>query len=383
MTTDNVKGFNDITGTEAVKRQKIREILVENFQQYSFEPVETPIIEYEEFVRGENISDEVISDIFKLEDKGKRKLALRYEFTFQLKRLAKNQKLPLKVYQIGPVFRDEPTSANRFRQFTQCDADILGAGIKDEAEILALAARICKELKIDSKILVNNRKLINSVIKSLGISNTEFVLREIDKIDKQGEDDVKSNMGKFISKDKIVRLFKLLNKPLSFFKKYDGYNETKQLIDLCGIYGVKPVFSLGLARGLSYYNGSVFEIKSGMKESIAAGGSYLINGIPATGISFGLERLSTLSKIKMGEIIDYLIISINQDKEAIKLAEKLRKKGKAIIIIDKISKGLDYANIKKIPYVIFIGKDEVKKKKIKLRDMKTGKEKLISEKTLC
>ena len=379
MTTDNVKGFNDIIGTEAVKRQKIREILVENFQKYSFEPVETPIIEYEEFVRGENISDEVISDIFKLEDKGKRKLALRYEFTFQLKRLAKNQKLPLKVYQIGPVFRDEPTSANRFRQFTQADADILGAGIKDEAEILALAARICKELKIDSKILVNNRKLINSVIKSLGISNTEFVLREIDKIDKQGEDDVKSNMGKFISKDKIVRLFKLLNKPLSFFKKYDGYNETKQLIDLCGIYGVKPVFSLGLARGLSYYNGSVFEIKSGMKESIAAGGSYLINGIPATGISFGLERLSTLSKIKMGEIIDYLIISINQDKEAIKLAEKLRKKGKAIIIIDKISKGLDYANIKKIPYVIFIGKDEVKKKKIKLRDMKTGKEKFISE----
>ncbi|MEK6848380.1 MAG: ATP phosphoribosyltransferase regulatory subunit, partial [Nanoarchaeota archaeon] len=154
MTTDTVKGFNDITGADALKRQKIREILVENFKKYSFEPVETPIIEYEEFVRGENISDEVISDIFKLEDKGKRKLALRYEFTFQLKRLAKNQKLPLKVYQIGPVFRDEPTSANRFRQFTQCDADIIGSTIKDEAEIIALAARICKELKIDSKILV-------------------------------------------------------------------------------------------------------------------------------------------------------------------------------------------------------------------------------------
>src|SRR3989344_4459345 len=115
MTENNlVKGFNDYTGEEAEKREEIRKILVSTFEKYGFEPAETPILEIESFVRGDNAQDGVVSDIFKLKDKGERNLALRYEFTFQLKRIAKNKKLPYKRYQIGPVFRDEPVSANRF-----------------------------------------------------------------------------------------------------------------------------------------------------------------------------------------------------------------------------------------------------------------------------
>jgi len=95
MTTESVKGFNDFTGEEAVKREEIKKILVSVFEKYGFEPAETPIIEYEKFVKGENQNDEVISDIFKLRDKGKRTLALRYEFTFQLKRISKNKKTSL------------------------------------------------------------------------------------------------------------------------------------------------------------------------------------------------------------------------------------------------------------------------------------------------
>src|SRR3989304_1057792 len=115
-----VKGFRDFSGKEAEKRAEIRKIIVETFEKYGFEPAETPIIESEEFVRGENKQDEAVSDIFKLQDKGKRNLALRYEFTFQLKRLMRNKKLPYKRYQIGPVFRDEPISGNRMRQFISC-----------------------------------------------------------------------------------------------------------------------------------------------------------------------------------------------------------------------------------------------------------------------
>ena len=127
MKTEKVKGFNDFTGEEALKRTEIKKILVETFEKYGFEPAETPMIEYEEFVRGQNQNDEAVSDIFKLKDKGKRKLALRYEFTFQLKRIAKNKKIPYKRYQIGEVFRDEPVQSNRVRQFTQCDVDIAGS----------------------------------------------------------------------------------------------------------------------------------------------------------------------------------------------------------------------------------------------------------------
>ena len=127
MKSDIVKGFKDFTGEEAEKRASIRKILIEVFENYGFEAAETPLIEYAEFVRGENINDEVVSDIFRLKDRGGRNLALRYEFTFQLKRLMKNKKLPFKRYQIGEVFRDEPVSVNRLRQFTQCDVDVVGS----------------------------------------------------------------------------------------------------------------------------------------------------------------------------------------------------------------------------------------------------------------
>ena len=146
MANETVKGFGDYVGIEAVRRQRIKGILANIFKTYGFELSETPIIEFEEFVRGDNANDEAVSDVFRLEDKGKRKLALRYEFTFQLKRIASNKKLPFKRYQIGEVFRDEPTTGNRFRQFTQCDVDIVGSTIKEEAEILAVASEIMKEL---------------------------------------------------------------------------------------------------------------------------------------------------------------------------------------------------------------------------------------------
>lgn len=381
MITDTVRGFADYTGEEAEKREKIRKLLVENFELYGFEPAETPIVEYEEFVKGENEYDEAVSDIFRLKDKGERNLALRYEFTFQLKRLAKNRKLPYKRFQIGYVFRDEPVSANRFRQFTQCDVDVVGANLKEEAEVLALFSRVLDKLEIKAEIQVNNRKLLRDMIKSLGIENFEFVMREVDKIDKQGEDLVKLNLIKLISKDKIFELFKLLKKPLSSFKDFEGYKELKELIDLCKAYGIKVKFNPGLARGLSYYVGNIFEIKTKTKETFAAGGSYLINEIPSTGISFGLDRLSQLADIKP-ENKKILIINIGQDKKSIELAEKLRNSGKQTIVYDKVSKGLEFANVSQIPFVIFLGSDEVKKKKFKLRDMKSGKEEMLGIKEL-
>ena len=137
MNSENVKGFRDIE--DSSKKIKIRKIFEDTFSLYGFIPVETPIIEYEEFVKGNNPNDEAVSSIFKLKDRGDRNLALRYELTFQLKRLSQNKKLPYKRFEIGPVFRDEPVGQNRWRQFSQCDADIIGSTVKDEAEILKMA----------------------------------------------------------------------------------------------------------------------------------------------------------------------------------------------------------------------------------------------------
>ncbi|MFA5175957.1 MAG: ATP phosphoribosyltransferase regulatory subunit [Candidatus Nanoarchaeia archaeon] len=375
---ETIKGFRDIIGIDAIKRERIKEILIKNFKLYGFEPAETPIIEAEEFVKADNTS-EVISDIYRLQDKGQRKLALRYEFTFQLKRLAQNKKLPFKRYQLGEVFRDEPVSSNRFRQFTQCDVDIVGSSIKDEAEILSLTKKIFEDLKIDCVIYMNNRKLLNEILDKNNIFNKIEVIKEIDKLDKLDEKEIKENLKKYKA-EKILDIFK---KPESYFKTFDSYKEIEELKKYCEYYNVEIKFLPSLARGLSYYNGTIFEIKTKeMKETICAGGSYLINNIQSSGISFGLDRIGSIAQVDVDEK-KVLIISLEQDKNSIELVKKLRKNFVSVdIMFGKVSKALEFANSYNIPYVVFIGAEEIKKKKYKLRDMKTGKETYLSEKDL-
>jgi len=403
MKTNLVKGFQDFTGKDAQKRAEIRKILVETFEKYGFEPAETPIIEEEKFVRGENPEDEVISDIYKLKDKGKRKLALRYEFTFQLKRLAKNKKLPYRRYQIGEVFRDEPVSSNRFRQFTQCDIDVVGGKIKQEAEILSLVSEVMKKLGIKFVIYFNNRKLLEGVLKRIfnldNYKDIRKMIKALDERDKKSLREVlKGLKDKKLESDFIAFLRTVRNNDLeklnSYFlgvlknrrkeESYDkstfrkGYEELKDLIKYCKYYKVPLKFDGSLARGLSYYNGTVFEVKTkGVKDAIGGGGSYPVNNLQATGISFGFDRLSKLAKIK-SEKETFLVVSLGQDKEAIKLAQKIRKQGKtASLFYGKPSKALEYANSYNIEKVIFVGNKEVKSKKFKVKDMKSGKEVLL------
>ena len=376
---ETVKGFRDFIGEEAEKLEYLKKILTKNFKLYGFEPAETPIVEYKEFVQGSNPNDEAVSDIFRLKDKGNRNLALRYEFTFQLKRLMQNQKLPYKRYSIGPVFRDEPVSSNRLRQFTQADIDIVGSSLKDEAEIFAVVKRILDELKVNFTIYINNRKLLNEILEKENVNKKDFenVIGEIDKLDKLPEAEIKNNLRKY----KAEKILSALRK--NDFEKYENYREIKELKAYCKYYNLKLEFSPILARGLSYYNGSVFEVKTKeMKETITAGGSYIFNNIQCTGISFGLERLSSLIKLNQEED-KYMVLSIAQDEKAVEVAEKLRQKGKTVYFMSgKISKALEYANSKNINKVIFLGEDEVKKNKLKLKNMKTGREELLSFKDI-
>jgi len=374
MKTENVKGFKDFTGKEAEQRKTIKEIISKTFEKYNFEEIETPLIEYEEFVKGTNLQDEAVSDIFKLTDKGKRKLALRYEFTFQLKRLAKNKKLPYKRFQIGPVFRDEPVQGNRLRQFTQCDIDIIGSNIKNEAEILVIIKEILTKLKVKSVLYVNNRKLLDEILDEFKIKNKESVLREIDKLDKLPKKEVKENLKK-LGAEKVLNVF---NQPISYFKKYKAYSEIQELKKYCKYYGINIVFAPFLVRGLSYYNGNVWEIKSNIKETICAGGSYLVNNIQSTGISCSVERLQVVSKV-IPNIEKVLVVSLDQDQQAIKIAQQLRNQGmNTTLFYGKPSKALEYANSYNIKKTIFVGAKEVQKKKFKIKNMKTGKEKVIT-----
>ncbi len=394
---DRVKGFQDIMPPESLKRNKVRKIIEKYFQLYGFLPVETPVIEFDETMRSDNLEkeDEAVSDRFRLKDRGGRNLGLRYEFTFQLARIMKsnpNMKLPFRRYQIGEVFRDEPIGTGRYRQFTQCDADIIGdSSVESEAECLVLVSEALKEMKINLEIQVNNRKLINSIIESVEIKEIVPVMRELDKLEKLGEDIVKSNLLKYADSNRIITLFKLLQKDLKFYKDnaFDGAQEIEDLIEECSRYGIKIKFNPFMIRGLGYYTGNIFEIKEPGKNSIAAGGrydklvgKYINKQIPSVGISFGLDRVCELAKIKV-EGTKVIVISLNQDKEMIKTGKFLRKSGiSCITTSEKVGKALEFANALEIPYAVFIGDEELQKKKFKLKEMKSGTEKYFTEKQL-
>ena len=371
---ETVKGFRDYTGEDAEKREAVRRILVETLEKYGFQPAENPIVEYEEFVKGDNEKDEAVSDIFKLKDKGARALALRYELTFQLKRIMQNKKLPYKRYEIGPVFRDEPVQGNRLRQFTQADSDIIGMDSpRDEAEIIILSSEVMKKLGIDAIINVNSRELINEVLEEQGVKSgdREEVIKIIDKLDKKKESEITSELKQFNAE----RVLEIFTKNEKYFKKYKSYSQIEEIRKYCNMAGVIFNFLPTLARGLSYYNKAVYEIKTKqMKETITGGGSYMFNGIQCTGISFGIERLCQLAKINL-EKEKFLIISLNQDKKSIEITQKLREKGKiATIYYGRPSKALEFANAYNYNKIVFVGDKEIKSRKFKVKDMKIGKE---------
>ena len=396
---DTVKGFRDFLPPESLKREVVVETIKKYFELYGFLPVETPVVEFDELMRSDSLAeeDETVSDRFRLKDRAGRNVGLRYEFTFQLARIFKqfpNIKLPFRRYQIGPVFRDEPTGPNRFRQFTQCDVDIIGdSSTKADAEILAVVSDILKELEVgEVEICVNSRRLLNAIIESVEIKANKQVLCELDKLSKVGEDQVKANLRKYADPNKILTLFKLLLKDISFFKEnaFDGAEELEELQKEASRYGVKIKINPFMIRGLGYYTGNIFEVIGPDKNTVAGGGrydklvgKYLGRDIPAVGISFGLERISQLAKKIPRNIPKVLVISINKDNESFLLLKKLRKSGiSSLMFSEKPTKALEYANSTAIPYVIFLGEDEVSKRKFKLRNMQSGEEKSLSEKQL-
>jgi histidyl-tRNA synthetase len=299
---------------------------------------------------------------------------------------------------MGEVFRDGPIKAGRFREFWQCDADIVGSNsMMADAEVINLMLDVFNELGIKVVIKVNNRKLLNAllVFADVQMDKYEDTILAIDKLDKIGVQGVKSELKeKGVSEESIKKIMGMIGiKSIEEIKKKIGENEgIKEIEELFSyVKNKNVVFDLSLARGMSYYTGTIFEAvlkDSEFGDSVAGGGrydemigNYLGGGrrIPAVGVSFGLSRI--MSTIKTGNKqtnTQVYVIPIGKPKAGLDVVGKLRKAGvnaDVDIIGRGISKNLDYANSLGIPYVIFVGEKEIKEKKVKLRDMKTGKEK--------
>lgn len=411
MDYQNVRGTQDFLPEQEVMRREIRRTLEDTFILYGCKPLETPIINYSELMASKYAGGaEILQEMYTLSDRGERDLALRYDLTIPFSKVvAMNPEIPMpfKRYEIGKVFRDGPIKAGRFREFTQCDVDIVGVKSQAaEAELMLMAVDAFSKLDVDIFIQYNNRKLLYGLLQIFEVpeeymNRVILVLDKMEKIDRatllkelteltlsdasltaiEGFLDAEPSLNYFeqyISSNSFVR------EGLAELRELKEYLEALQIADNC-------IFHPFLARGLEIYTGTIYEIflrNGSIKSSIGSGGRYdnAIGGLigsdqnfATVGISFGLDVIYTAfelaGKISSDAIVDIYIIPIGTVKQALVLARALRNEGNRVEVElsgKKVRKAMERANKGNVSKVIVLGEDEVVNNQYQLRNMNTG-----------
>ena len=412
-------GFMELLPNEQILFDQMKQKIEDSYKTFGFLPIDTPIIESSEVLLAK-AGGETEKQIYRF-TKGDNDLSLRFDLTVPLaKYVAKNYgnlNFPFRRYQIGKVYRGEKAQKGRYREFYQCDIDIIGDGeldIINDAEIPSVIYSTFRKLGFENfTVKINNRKILNGLYESIGQKeNSVEIMRIIDKIEKIGEDAVKEEISKLGVSDndieKIINFIKIDGTSDEKIEKLEnlqidnetylmGVNELKEVINNIRLFGVPEknfTVDLTIARGLDYYTGTVYEtFLNDYRElgSICSGGryenlaeNYTDKKLPGVGISIGLTRLfyklNELNLIKADKksISNILIIPMTEKKEVpFKLATDLRNLGintEVYLSDKKIKAKMKYADKLEIPYVIVIGDNEIETGKIKVKNMTTGEE---------
>lgn len=417
-----LKGFRDFLPEDMKIRQRVISLFKQVFESFGYEPLETPTLEHADILLGK-YGEEAEQLIYQFEDRGGRKVAMKYDLTVPTCRVVAQYgdkiPLPFKRYQIQPVWRADNTQKGRFREFYQCDADTIGSpSMIADAEFIQMGLEIMKKLGFtDFYARINNRKFIDGLVQYAGATQEQFyvICIAIDKLEKIGLDGViaemeKKGVGAEVIK-KIIDVVslkgtneELINKLSEMMKEVpvaqEGLSELGLIFSYLKTAGVADdlyTFDLSIIRGLSYYTGPVWEftVRDGGVGSVAGCGRYdklvglyLGRDVPATGGSFGIERLFEVIK-ERGLLKDesnkeelVTIFSPELAQQSFKLANELRKKGKSVILYPdekaKIEKQLKFANKKGIETVYILGPEEIEKKTVKVKNMKTGEQTVLN-----
>lgn len=412
-------GFMELLPNEQILFDQMKQAIEESYKTFGFLPIDTPIIELADVLLAKT-GGETAKQIYKFE-KGDTNLALRFDLTVPLaKYVAKNYgnlSFPFRRYQIGKVYRGEKVQKGRYREFYQCDIDIIGdetLDIINDAELPIVIATTFSNLGFnDFTIKINNRKILNGLYESLGQEeNSVEIMRIVDKLDKIGVEAVKEEISKlgvssevtdkiieFIqikgSTDEILQKLEALN--ISNEKYLKGVEELKEVVKYIRLFKMPEenfAIDLTIARGLDYYTGTVYEtFLNDYRElgSVCSGGryenlaeNYTDKKLPGVGVSIGLTRLfyklNELNIIKADKksISDILIIPMTENMSVpLELGTELRKlKVNTEIYLNnkKIKAKMKYADKLEIPYVVVIGDNEIETNKVKVKEMATGKE---------
>ena len=423
-----LSGFMELLPDKQVQMDKMRAVLAETYARYGFTPLDTPAIEAAEVLLAKG-GGETEKQIYRF-TKGDSDLALRFDLTVPLaKYVAANYgqlTFPFRRYQIGKVWRGERAQRGRFREFYQADIDIIGDGALDilnEAEIPAIIYDTFTRLGLHRfRIRVNNRKVLNGFFAILGLSEQAGdVLRTIDKLDKIGADKVRELLTDAcgVAPDQADEILRFIACPgtsadkLAFLEQYRGRNETFDtgLDELRTVVGYLPAFGvpeenfeldLTIARGLDYYTGTVYEtvlLDHPEVGSICSGGRYddlagyyTNKSLPGVGISIGLTRLfyilqeqNMISDAVLTAPADVLILPMTDDlSAAVALASMLRAGGLRVQLYSekkKFKAKIGYADKLGIPFVIFLGEDEIAQHVCALKNMATGVQEAVTQET--
>ena len=413
-------GFMELLPEEQVLFNQMRKTIQETYEKFGFLPIDTPIIESTEVLLAK-AGGETEKQLYSF-TKGDSNLTLRFDLTVPLAKyvaLHSNEiSFPFRRYQIGKVYRGERAQRGRFREFYQCDIDVIGDGelnIINDAEIPSIIYEIFRKLGLDNFcIKINNRKILNGLYESIDAKEvSESIMRTIDKIEKIGIEKVKEELRELsLSEENIEKIIKFItikgttddklkelqNLNIKNETYLEGMQELKKVIEYIRLFNVpEDYFSIdtSIARGLYYYTGTVYEtFLNDYKSigSICSGGRYnnlseyyTDKKFPGVGMSIGLTRLFFilndigLIKLNKKSISEVLIVSMISDiSPAIEIANKLRQANiNTEIYFDdkKIKAKFKYADKLKIPYVIVIGENEIKTGKLTLKNMKTGEQK--------
>lgn len=433
------KGTRDFSPEEVKKRQYIFDKIRHQFQLFGYAPIETPSFENLSTLTGKygEEGDRLIFKILNsgnylekvdehlLKDKDSQKLtsqisdkALRYDLTVPFARYVVQHQneitFPFKRYQIQPVWRADRPQKGRFREFYQCDADVVGSdSLLQEVELISLYDAVFTDLNIGVEIHFNNRKILSGLAEVAQISDKliDFTVA-LDKLDKIGEEKVKEEMlQKGISQEAIQILSPLFTMKGDFSEQLislksilkasetgmQGIEEIQFVFEKTQKIGLKTsdlVLNLTLARGLNYYTGAIMEVKAKNVElgSIGGGGRYDdltgifgLNGLSGVGISFGLDRIYLvieeldLFPKSIQNSLDVLFVNFGNEEaeQAMILANQLREKEVRCEVYPtnaKIKKQIQYADKKAAKYVAIIGQEELNAEKVNLKNMTTGEQ---------
>jgi len=393
------RGTRDFLPDEMEKRRAIEKVMRRIAESYGYREVLTPTFEHLELFTIKS-GEGIVEEIYAFKDKSGRDLALRPELTAPVMRMYVNECMgmpkPLRFYYFANCFRYERPQKGRYREFWQFGVELIGSdSYLADVEVISLAYEIMKALNIKFDLHVGHVGLLRHVLRDLDEKVAEKIMRLIDKKDLDTLDNYLSEIGREELKDVVYPLIELvgdvnvIEEAKEIIPDFD-FTHIEKVAKTLEDLGVEFKIDLGIARGLDYYTGIVFEAYAeglGAQNQICGGGSYRLahlfggDDVPATGFALGFDRIAEICEVNVEKPTKVVVVSFKGlEKEALKIANAIRSK--AVVVTDvmerSVKKQLSYANDISADYAVIVGEKELKEGKIAVKDLRTQEQSVMT-----